>query len=101
MRRALRELVIVGLPTAQAFHLRVMEDPDFLKGDVDITYLERAGARLLAAPPLAGLERALAVTAALLAAEHRTTAKSADPSDRPTGQPSGWVAEGRREGLRE
>ena len=101
MRRALRELVIVGLPTAQAFHLRVMEDPDFLKGEVDTTYLERAGARLLAAPPLAGLERALAVTAALLAEEQRTTATSADPSDRPTAQPSGWVAEGRREGLRE
>ncbi|MGH7672023.1 MAG: acetyl-CoA carboxylase biotin carboxylase subunit, partial [Gemmatimonadales bacterium] len=101
MRRALRELVIVGLPTAQAFHLRVMEDPDFLKGEVDTTYLERAGARLLAAPPLAGLERALAVTAALLAEEQRTTATSADRSDRPTAQPSGWVAEGRREGLRE
>jgi acetyl-CoA carboxylase, biotin carboxylase subunit len=100
MRRALRELVIVGLPTSQAFHLRVMEDPDFLKGEVDITYLERAGARLLAAPPLAGLERALAVTAALLADAHRTTA-STSPSDGRTVRPSGWVAEGRREGLRE
>src|SRR6059036_3301901 len=50
MRRALRELVIVGLPTAQPFHLRVMDDPEFRRGELDITYLERAGARLLAAP---------------------------------------------------
>jgi hypothetical protein len=31
---------------------------DFLRGDVDITYLERAGARVLSAPPRPGLERA-------------------------------------------
>src|SRR5207237_8766144 len=41
-RRALRELVMVGLPTSQTFHLRVMDDAEFLKGDIDITYLERA-----------------------------------------------------------
>src|SRR5947208_3147255 len=29
MQRALRELVIVGLPTSQAFHLRVMDEPRF------------------------------------------------------------------------
>src|SRR5467141_2024499 len=71
MRRALSELVIVGLPTSQAFHLRVMDNPDCQKGAVDITYLERAGARLLAATPRPGLERALAVAAALVADECR------------------------------
>src|SRR3989441_8655401 len=45
MRRALRELVIVGLPTSQSFHLRVMDDPDFQRGEIDITYLERIGAQ--------------------------------------------------------
>src|SRR5881409_1715314 len=49
MRRALRELVIVGIPSSQAFHLRVMDDPEFQRGDLDITYLERAGDRLLTA----------------------------------------------------
>src|SRR6185436_8667765 len=58
MRRALRELVIVGLPTAQPFHLRVMDDPEFRRGELDITYLERVGSRVLAAPPQDGLERA-------------------------------------------
>src|SRR5207253_273012 len=38
MRRALRELVIVGLPSSQSFHLRVMADPEFQRGDVDVTY---------------------------------------------------------------
>src|SRR2546426_326008 len=48
MRRALRELVIVGLPTSQAFHLRVMDEPRFRRGEVDSTYLERVWSELLA-----------------------------------------------------
>ena len=101
MRRALRELVIVGLPTAQPFHLRVMDDPEFRRGELDITYLERAGARLLAAPPQDGLERAVAVTAALLADERRTATGPVPLSNLPTFQRSAWAEEGRREGLRE
>jgi acetyl-CoA carboxylase, biotin carboxylase subunit len=101
MRRALRELLIVGLPTAQPFHLRVMDDPDFRQGRLDITYLERVGARLLAAAPLTGVERAIAVTAALLADERRAAAGPPSPSDSPTVRPSDWVSVGRREGLRE
>jgi len=101
MRRALRELVIVGLPTAQPFHLRVMDDPEFRRGELDITYLERAGARLLAAPPQDGLERAVAVTAALLADERRTATGPVPLSNVPTLQRSAWAEEGRREGLRE
>src|SRR2546425_527992 len=72
MRRALSELVIVGLPTSQPFHLRVMDDPEFQRGEIDITYLERAGARVLAAAPRPGVERALAVAAALVADETRS-----------------------------
>src|SRR2546421_5337786 len=102
MRRALSELVIVGLPTSQAFHLRVMDDPDFQKGAVDITYLERAGARVLAAAPRPGVERALAVAAALVADETRSV-----PAVRPSGRPavdhtpSPWVIESRRLNLRD
>ncbi len=100
MRRALRELVIVGLPTAQPFHLRVMDDPEFRRGELDITYLERVGSRVLAAPPQDGLERAVAVTAALLADERRSAshpALTAQPPNRPTA----WGDAGIREGLRE
>src|SRR5439155_1233864 len=60
MRRALRELVIVGLPTSQAFHLRVMDEPRFRRGEVDSTYLERVGSELLAQQAPAELARPLA-----------------------------------------
>jgi len=99
MRRALSELVIVGLPTSQAFHLRVMDDPDFQKGAVDITYLERAGARVLAATPRPGLERALAVAAALVADEHRDRPPPRLLTDRPP-QSSPWITTSRQEALR-
>ena len=101
MRRALKELVIVGLPTAQPFHLRVMDDPEFRRGELDITYLERVGSRVLAAPPQEGLERAVAVTAALLADERRTSAGPSSLSDVPSFQRSAWGEAGRRESLRE
>ena len=102
MRRALTELVIVGLPTSQPFHLRVMDDHEFQRGEIDITYLERAGARVLAAAPRPGVERALAVAAALVADEIRSV-----PAVRPSGgpavdhAPSPWVVESRRLNLRD
>src|SRR3989454_3053389 len=101
MRRALRELVIVGLPTSQAFHLRVMEEPTFQRGELDITYLERVGPALLAPEPRAEVVRPLAVVAALLAEEQRAAAVPPPLSDRPTVGPSGWVDAAVREGLRE
>ncbi len=100
MRRALRELVIVGLPTSQSFHLRVMDEPDFQMGNLDITYLERAGERVLSATLPPGLERAIAVTGALLADEHRPAATRGEAL-RGGGRPSDWLAVGRREALRE
>src|SRR5256884_3370572 len=87
MRRALRELVIVGLPTSQPFHLRVMDDPEFQRGDLDITYLDRAGARLLSAEARPDLTRPLAVVAALLADERRGAAPAPAPPPPPAGPP--------------
>jgi acetyl-CoA carboxylase biotin carboxylase subunit len=101
MRRALGELVIVGLPTSQSFHLRVMDDAEFLKGEIDIRYLERASTRVLAAPPRAGVERALAVAAAVVAEERRSSPEPAGPSGRPAAGPSPWVVESRRLSLRD
>ncbi|PYO35868.1 MAG: acetyl-CoA carboxylase biotin carboxylase subunit [Gemmatimonadetes bacterium] len=100
MRRALRELVIVGLPTSQSFHLWVMDDPEFRRGEIDITYLERVGARLLEAPPPDDLVQAVAVAAAMLADERRTEAKADSRSDSPTVRRSAWADAARREGLR-
>jgi acetyl-CoA carboxylase, biotin carboxylase subunit len=101
MRRALRELVIVGLPTSQAFHLRVMDEPDFQRGELDITYLERVGPRLFDAVPAAGLVRAVAVAAALLADERRAagTARPLAPGAESRNGSSSWTQLARREGL--
>jgi len=98
MRRALRELAIVGIPSSQAFHLRVMDDPEFQRGDIDVTYLERAGARLLVGEPPPALTRPLAVVAALLAEEQRAAEPPPpSPSDRPAVPQSAWLLAARRE----
>ncbi len=100
MRRALRELVIVGIPSSQAFHLRVMDEPEFQRGEIDVTYLERAGARLLVAQPSAELTRPLAVVAALLADERRAAEPPQAPSDRPpVVPPAAWLLAARRDAL--
>jgi len=99
MRRALRELVIVGIPSSQAFHLRVMDDPEFQRGDLDITYLERAGDRLLTAGVRSDLTRPLAVVAALLAEERRGLAGAPAPAADQSARPSGWLVAARREAL--
>jgi acetyl-CoA carboxylase, biotin carboxylase subunit len=99
MRRALRELVIVGIPSSQAFHLRVMDDPEFQRGDIDVTYLERAGARLLVGDPPAELTRPLAVVAALLVEERRVAAAPQQATVQAPDRPTAWVVAARREAL--
>jgi len=99
MRRALRELVIVGIPSSQAFHLRVLADPDFQRGDVDVTYLERVGERLLAAELAPELTQPLAIAATLLAEEQRAAAAAPLPTAPPPAHPSAWTLAARREGV--
>jgi acetyl-CoA carboxylase biotin carboxylase subunit len=41
MRRALDEFVIEGIKTTIPLHKRILTDPDFQKGHVSTTYLER------------------------------------------------------------
>jgi acetyl-CoA carboxylase biotin carboxylase subunit len=101
MRRALRELVIVGLPTSQAFHLRVMDDPAFQRGEIDVTYVDRFGLAGRAREVPAALIRPLAVAAALLAEQQRTRVEPATSIARPPDRLSAWAAMALREGLRE
>jgi acetyl-CoA carboxylase biotin carboxylase subunit len=49
MKRALEELKIVGVDTSVPFHLRVMDEPDFRAGRLDIRYLEEHAEALLGA----------------------------------------------------
>lgn len=41
MKRALEEFVIEGVPSTIPFHLKMMENKDFLTGNIDTKYLER------------------------------------------------------------
>jgi acetyl-CoA carboxylase biotin carboxylase subunit len=101
MARALRELVIVGLPTSQAFHLRVMDEPSFLRGEMDVGYVDRLGDALLGGEPRVALARAVAAAAALLTDARRAAAApagAAAPGAVPP--PSRWLDVARREALR-
>jgi acetyl-CoA carboxylase biotin carboxylase subunit len=99
MRRALRELVVVGLPTSQPFHLRVLDDPAFQRGELDISYVERLGFVQPGQETPADLVRPLAVAAALLAEERRSVARP--PPAVPPATLSSWGIAARREGMRE
>jgi acetyl-CoA carboxylase, biotin carboxylase subunit len=42
MRRALEEFTLSGIKTSIPFHLKVLHDPVFLKGEADTTYVDQA-----------------------------------------------------------
>jgi acetyl-CoA carboxylase biotin carboxylase subunit len=71
MKRALRELRVVGVDTSVPFHLRVMDEPDFRAGRLDIRYLDTHEAELLDARPAEEDLRVAALAAALLEEEGR------------------------------
>ena len=70
MIRALRELNIVGIETSVPFHLRVLREPDFRSGNIDIKYLDKHPEVLNAAPG-EKMAKVAAVAAALLEEEDR------------------------------
>ncbi len=78
MRRALLELTVEGVETSRDFHLRVMEDVDFRNGDINIQWLERRLASLLAVAPSAANVRVAAIAGALLAEQERNGRRSAN-----------------------
>ena len=41
MKRALREFAIGPIKTTIPFHLTIMDDPDFIKGEFDTSFVER------------------------------------------------------------
>ncbi|MEX2570749.1 MAG: acetyl-CoA carboxylase biotin carboxylase subunit [Gemmatimonadota bacterium] len=71
MRRALGELRVVGVETSIPFHLRVMDEPEFRAGKLDILYLDRHRDALTDMAPTDEEVRIAALTAALLEHELR------------------------------
>jgi len=113
MHRALSELTIVGIETSREFHLRVMEDPEFRRGEIEIQWLERRLPDLLGAPASRSSVRAAAIAAALLADRDRQTRRGGTGAVASGGQPHApgaatdapqatdpWRLAARREGMR-
>ncbi|MFN2315393.1 MAG: hypothetical protein ABR602_01840 [Gemmatimonadales bacterium] len=97
MERALGELVVTGVATNQAFHRRLLAQPEFRRGDIDIQFLERHPE--LAEPPTdEGSELRVAVAAAL--AEHARRQGGRPAVAAASAQPSAWLNVARRDGLR-
>ena len=89
MRRALRELTIVGIETSRSFHLRVMDHPDFQRGDITIQWLEQNLPALTAPDIDRESIRLAAIAAALVAHEERRAGSGAStPSAAPSATPS-------------
>jgi len=98
MRRALEDLIVVGVPTSKEFHQRVMREPHFMKGEIDVGYYDKIGKALLEQAPPGQLVEDAAVTAALLENERRAHPEVAKPEA--GAQADGWTQAARREGLR-
>jgi acetyl-CoA carboxylase biotin carboxylase subunit len=111
MRRALHELRVVGVETSREFHLRVMENDEYRRGDVSIQWLEQRLPELTNATVPGSEVRLAAVAAALLADRDRGTVRSVPDSRFPLpasgdsrlpipGSRDGWRDAARRDALR-
>jgi acetyl-CoA carboxylase biotin carboxylase subunit len=96
MRRALEELVLTGVATNQAFHLRLLADEAFLRSEIDSQFLDRRPDLL---EPLRDDARltALAVAAALAEDEARQSRRPVVQEQ--IAMSSAWQRAGRLEGA--
>ncbi|HXE58154.1 MAG TPA: acetyl-CoA carboxylase biotin carboxylase subunit [Gemmatimonadales bacterium] len=102
MRRALDELVLLGVPTNLPFHRRLLADDAFRRGEIDVQFLDRRPDLLGGAEPAPDDAVILAVTAALAEDEVRRARRPAQgPSaERVAADGGGWLRAARLEGLR-
>jgi acetyl-CoA carboxylase, biotin carboxylase subunit len=97
MGRALDELVVGGVATNLGFHRRLMADPAFREGDIDVQFLERRPD--LMQPVLADADALrLAIGAALAEDEARRSHRPVVAPDDAGGSP--WQRRARHEGMR-
>jgi acetyl-CoA carboxylase biotin carboxylase subunit len=106
MHRALLELTIDGVESSRDFHLRVMEDGEFQRGEIQIQWLERRLPSLVDVKPPGDGARVAAIAAALLADADRSARASG--ATRTVAMPNGdasttgtarWLDAARREAL--
>lgn len=107
MRRGLVDLTIQGVETSRDFHIRVMDDEEFRRGEIDSQWLERRLASLLERAPDPDSVRVAAIAGALLAERDRTARIGSSgggsgtlPSPDADGTADSWRRAARLEGLR-
>jgi acetyl/propionyl-CoA carboxylase alpha subunit len=101
MRRALAELVIVGVPTSQSFHRAVLGEPEFLSGTYDIGYFDRQATALMNGDAGGDVALAEIAVAAALAEEARRGGTTAPLEALDEGrEDSAWLRVARLRGLR-
>jgi len=96
MSQALEELVITGVATNQGFHRRLMKDPAFQRGEIDIQLLERRADLVQAAAAPDHIQQ-LAIAAALAEAEARQSRRPPSSDAEPQGE---WARLARSEAHR-
>jgi acetyl-CoA carboxylase biotin carboxylase subunit len=107
MRRALVDLIILGVENSRDFHIRVMDDDEFRRGEIDIQWLERRLASILDRRPADETIRVAAIAAALLSGRDREArGVSATSAVSPTSTTTGiaadsWKQAARLEALRD
>lgn len=106
MRRALVDLIILGVETSRDFHIRVMDDDEFRRGDIDIQWLERRLPSILARRAGDESVQVAAIAAALLAERDRgartvSSASAAAPPSSSAVTPDSWKQAARLEALRD
>jgi acetyl-CoA carboxylase biotin carboxylase subunit len=100
------DLLIQGVETSRDFHIRVMDDEEFRRGDIDIQWLERRLKSILERRPPEESIRVAAIAAALLAERDRSArAVSGGASETVPPAESGdrgasWTQAARLESLR-
>ena len=98
--------MIQGVETSRDFHIRVMDDEEFRRGDIDIQWLERRLTSILERHPPEESIRVAAIAAALLAERDRSArAVSGAASDavlpaESNDSAASWKQAARLDGLR-
>ena len=107
MRRALVDLTVLGVETSRDFHIRVMDDPEFQRGEIHIQWLESRLASLLDRAPNPDSVRIAAIAGALMAERARTSRSvpagamaNTKVGTLESGHPDAWKQFARVDGLR-
>jgi acetyl-CoA carboxylase, biotin carboxylase subunit len=104
LRRALEEHTTIGIKTNAGLFLRILEEPDFLRGEIHTKWLDELLRRPRSIASLANengagdsASDAAAIAAAIWQASQ--SGRHSSPSGPSPDQPSRWKQEGRREQL--